>query len=63
MTANEAHRLGMTAPKGARCPLEGELAVEWTKGRDQARRIARLDLRPSWRRKGEQKRYVPSPCR
>lgn len=57
---SNAYRNGLNSARGARCPFnELELAKAWIRGRNQKRRIARKDLRPHWRRTGEQKRYTP----
>lgn len=58
ITANQAWHVGYAAEKGARCPFaDAALIAEWTKGRDQARRTARKDCRPRFRKGLARQRY------
>lgn len=53
MTPVQAYYFGrQAAGTGARCPHKPgtDLAIQWTKGRNEARRANRMDLRPSFRK-------------
>ena len=66
MTPHEANRQGYDSLKGSRCPWKSgtDLALEWTRGRDQRNRVARADVRPAFRKSGKRfERYTPPSCR
>lgn len=56
MTPTQAYYHGrQAAGSGSRSPFKAgtDLAIEWTKGRNEARRANRMDLRPSFRKSGK----------
>ena len=52
VSATQAYYVGRAdAGSGKRCPFtDAELAMQWTLGRDAARRANRKDLRPAFRK-------------
>lgn len=52
VSATQAYYIGRDdAGSGKRCPFtDSELAMQWTLGRESARRASRMDLRPAFRK-------------